>query len=132
MADAPCSELPFGVPFEGDAASLGPPSVWVAAADIAAAGGRIVATIERVLKHPSATMPDGRVLLNFPAVHFERGEPKPLVLTAVENIVPLATVFGRDVREWPGRRVVLYNARTQRGGVPCWGARVRPLRNGES
>ena len=54
-------ELPLPRPFDGDAVSL-KPSVWITNHDVTAAGGRIEATMAGVFSHPTATMPDGRVL----------------------------------------------------------------------
>ena len=116
-------DLGLPEPFTGDALELRP-SVWISSLDVTAAGGRIVATIRGVYVHPHAVMPDGEVLINCKVLHFQEADVKPLVLTAKDNIGPLIHAFSRDVRTWPGQRVILINKPTNRGP----GVRVRILR----
>lgn len=118
-------ELPLPRPFDGDAVAL-KPSVWITNHDVTAAGGRIEATMAEVFSYPTATMPDGRVVSPCNALHFLE-DVKPLVLTADDNIGPLIRAFGKDVKAWPGNRVVLFNKLTRRDGMPCLGVRVRKL-----
>lgn len=124
-------EIPFGIDVDGPLDGHRRPSLWVSSADVAAAGGTILETIERVCKHPRATMHDGRVIENMIAVHFAGGT-KPLVLEAGGNWVRLLLGFGNDATAWRGRKVVLFNERTRHAsGVPCFGVRCRPARRGE-
>lgn len=124
--------IPFGIDVEGPLDGHRRPSLWVSSADVAAAGGRIVATVERVCKHPKATMHDGRILENVIAVHFI-GDTKPMVLEADGNWVRLLLGLGPDATAWRGRRVVLFNERTRHpSGVWCWGARCRAARRDET
>ena len=116
-------DLGLPVPFVGDALELRP-SVWLSSLDVTAAGGRILASIRGVYVHPRAEMPDGTVLANCNALHFDDDGTKPLVLTAKDNIGPLIHALGRDVRKWTGARVVLFNKPTNWGP----GVRVRLLR----
>jgi len=123
-------DLGLPVAIDGSASDLRP-SVWISSLDVLAAGGRIEATIRGVFRHARATMPDGSILRDCPALHFEEHDVKPLVLTAAANLGPLISAFGNVVGRWSGRRVVLFNERTKRDGVPCLGVRVRKLREDE-
>jgi len=123
-------DLGLPVAVDGSATELRP-SVWISSLDVLAAGGRIEATIRGVFRHARAPMPDGSILRDCPALHFEEADVKPLVLTAAANLGPLITAFGDKVKLWPGQRVELFNERTKRDGVPCLGVRVRKLREDE-
>lgn len=125
-------DIPFGIDVDGPISDHRRPSLWVSSADVAAAGGRIVEAVERVCKHPKATMHDGRVLVDILAVHF-CGGTKPLVLEANENYVRLVFGLGNDATAWRGRKVILFNERTKHpSGVWCWGVRCRAARRDET
>jgi hypothetical protein len=54
-----------------------------------------------------------------------RGFKKPMILNKT-NALALATAFGKDMTEWPGKKIVVKPEQTSFSGKPVMGLRTYP------
>ena len=109
--------------FEGMASQMRD-SPWLASEDIEDAGGKISVTIIACYKHEDVEFDAGRKRPVVYTLAF-KGADKQLALNAT-NRKALASLFGRDVKKWQGKKVELFVQDGIRlGPKTVKGARIR-------
>ena len=96
---------PRGEVFEGRSSEMKTNSPWLASEDILGLGD-IKVTIQAVHRHRDVEFEAGRSIKVVYSLQFA-GKDKQLVLNATNRKV-LVQKFGTNVKDWAGKRVVLY------------------------
>jgi hypothetical protein len=111
-------------PYTGTVTGMKQASKFLASEDLIGAG-EVTLEITGVFEHTGETMQDGRAKDLF-SISFAK-IPKRMVLNAT-NRRTLAMAFGKDVKNWSGKKVGVYvqdGIRNPKGGETVTGLRIK-------
>jgi len=97
-------------------------SDWLASEDLEDRGGSVIVTIEQCQRHLNVEFEAGRTEKKVYTLKFVKAE-KELVLNAT-NRKTLTELFGRDVKDWKGKKVELF----VQSGIKLMGKTVNGIR----